>query len=152
MALWPWSRLSLLRGKDSRCEWHSCNCHTPTVCRFWETQPSTSTRAGPSFYMDCLPYLYLYSIPFPFYSFYISSLLIPPCPLLFLYRSVTQSFLLLSAVFSYSFPNISPHSFCLTFQQFVHCVSQLRTNSLVSPFLLATKAFRESRGIEPLCF
>jgi hypothetical protein len=72
-----------LRGKDSRCECHSCNCHTPTVCRFSETQPPRSIRAWPSFYMNCLPYLYLYAIPFPSSSFYISSLLIPPCPLRF---------------------------------------------------------------------
>ena len=85
------------------------------------------------------PYLYLSSIPFPYSSFYISSLLIPPCPFIFPCTFLSHiHFLLLSSAFSYFSPNRPAHSFCFTFQQFAGCVSQLRTDNFWQYFITFT--------------
>jgi hypothetical protein len=87
--------------------------------------------------------LYLYHLSL---HFYLSSLLIPPCPYFFLVLFCHTIFPLLSPVFSYFCSNTPPHS-CCTFQHYAACVSrssllyQLRTNNFRQYFMLFTNSY-----------
>ena len=90
-ALWPLSRLGLLRGKGGRCLWQSCNFHTPTLYRFLETQPPTAIRTRPSCNRDSLllPLPWLKPFFFYFFLFFFSSY--SPLPLYFLCTFLSQN-------------------------------------------------------------